>query len=397
MTLGVFVDTFVYGVIIPFLPTIVGKFGGDSKDSGLLLAYYSIGLLVATPIIAIISDRYQRRKLFMIIVLACLIGSTIAFGLAESYWLLAVGRILQGASSGGVWTLGMSIIVVRFNANELGQAMGIVLAGYTAGGLLGPPLGGILYERLGYQAPFIFSGALALLDLFGLLLLEEAAVVNESRGVTQQSKQGETDRDLDSSAARKAPTNMLQVLIVPSIVIVNVLTILTGTVLASIEATLPLRLKDHYGFNVETIGLAFMAIQVPSTMFSPIAGWVYDRYGFRPILTGSLIACAAIAPLLGIEQGFATLVVVIVVFAIAFTFGLSPALAEVAACVPKAMISQSYAIFNMSFSVGLLLGPICGSLMYQYVGWLWEWVLIASLLFIAIPLPLIFKRPVYID
>lgn len=38
----------------------------------------------------------------------------------------------------------------------LHHLQGYVMIGFSIGSLVGPPIGGVLYSRLGYRAPFIF-------------------------------------------------------------------------------------------------------------------------------------------------------------------------------------------------------------------------------------------------
>lgn len=40
--------------------------------------------------------------------------------------------------------------------------------------ILGPPLGGLLYDHFGFRAPFIFGIAVAVVDLIGRLLIIES-------------------------------------------------------------------------------------------------------------------------------------------------------------------------------------------------------------------------------
>jgi predicted MFS family arabinose efflux permease len=54
----------------------------------------------------------------------------------------------------------------------LGQ-LGIVMSGMTLGFLIGPPIGGIMNEKIGYRSPFILSMGACLLDLIGRLLVIE--------------------------------------------------------------------------------------------------------------------------------------------------------------------------------------------------------------------------------
>jgi len=57
----------------------------------------------------------------------------------------------------------------RFGSGpKLGVAMGTVLSANTLGAVIGPLVGGILFEYWGYMAPFIFCAALS---LFGFLTI----------------------------------------------------------------------------------------------------------------------------------------------------------------------------------------------------------------------------------
>ena len=47
---------------------------------------------------------------------------------------------------------------------ERGNAMGIALGGLALGVLVGPPFGGVMYQFVGKEAPFLILAALALLD-----------------------------------------------------------------------------------------------------------------------------------------------------------------------------------------------------------------------------------------
>lgn len=45
----------------------------------------------------------------------------------------------------------------RSFAHALVDKQGWIMIGFSVGQLIGPPVGGVLYERLGYKAPFVFA------------------------------------------------------------------------------------------------------------------------------------------------------------------------------------------------------------------------------------------------
>ena len=91
------------------------------------------------------------------------------FCLATNFYLLLLGRLLQGASAAAVWTAGLALIAEHFPQKRV-EMMGYALMGSTAGSLLGPVLGGSLYEIGGYALPFAATGLLVVIDL-GLCVL----------------------------------------------------------------------------------------------------------------------------------------------------------------------------------------------------------------------------------
>ena len=93
--------------------------------------------------------------------------------LAPFYWLMALARIIQGVSSTFVWTVGLALLCDTTPEARVGQQLGLAMAGLSAGVVLAPPIGGALYQRLGFNAPFIFSIGIVLFDLAGRLLVIE--------------------------------------------------------------------------------------------------------------------------------------------------------------------------------------------------------------------------------
>lgn len=56
-----FIDTFLYGIIVPLIPNFIDRFQISSQMVGLLFSAYAVGLLIATPFIGKLSDRVGRK------------------------------------------------------------------------------------------------------------------------------------------------------------------------------------------------------------------------------------------------------------------------------------------------------------------------------------------------
>lgn len=65
--------------------------------------FAAFGLLLATPVFAILSDRYQNRRYPMMGGMLGLGISTLAFAMADTYALLVLARVAQGVAGGASW------------------------------------------------------------------------------------------------------------------------------------------------------------------------------------------------------------------------------------------------------------------------------------------------------
>lgn len=82
-------------------------------------------------------------------------GSLVMFMLLRTFALLLVSRILQGISGTAIFTLGFALLADCVGAERLAFAAGNAMIGISLGGIMGPVLGGVLYDHLGYYSVWI--------------------------------------------------------------------------------------------------------------------------------------------------------------------------------------------------------------------------------------------------
>ncbi|KAL7752521.1 hypothetical protein RI367_002055 [Sorochytrium milnesiophthora] len=367
----IFADMVVYAAVIPIFPSIVNEqLHMNTTHTGLLVGIYAAGLLLFTPIFGRISDKFNDKKYCMLVSLAGLVISTVIFAYSTKYWHLIVARVVQGVAAAGNWTVALAMANDVYPADSLGSVMGIVLSAMNLGYMVGPAIGGLLYDSLGFKAPFFFGGGLVLLALLARLFVDERHATLPKLPI-----------DLDSGKHMDA--NMWTLFQHPP-VWVNCLVIMAlGAVNAGLEPSLPRFLTDNFGTSVGTNGLIFLGIAIPGLITSPIAGRLCDRFSPRKIQLISLCAFVVVVPFVGVPRTLALAVTMLVLYGFAFAVVAAPSLIDmgifVQAHYPHCS-AQVYAFFCLAYSSAMFIGPITSSALYDALSFFWSLVVFAGLL-----------------
>ncbi|MBA2356829.1 MAG: MFS transporter, partial [Actinobacteria bacterium] len=156
----VFLDTMFFAALTPLLPGYVDRFDLSKVGAGALQAAYPVGALLGGIPSGLATARLGPRTT-AIAGLLLMSATTLAFGLADSVWVLDGARLLQGFASAAAWTAALSWLVSASPAERRGQLIGSAMAAAIVGALFGPVLGG-LGSLAGTGVVFGAVGALAL-------------------------------------------------------------------------------------------------------------------------------------------------------------------------------------------------------------------------------------------
>lgn len=142
-----------------------------------LLAIYAAASCLASPISGILADKFSSsRQLPFLLGLVLSLLSTILLAVGKSVPVLAIARLLQGASGGVVWTIGIAILIETVGQENLGKTMGTIFSFITVAGLFSSLIGGALYSKTGYMGVFGVGLALIVVDFIMRLLMIEKKV-----------------------------------------------------------------------------------------------------------------------------------------------------------------------------------------------------------------------------
>ena len=178
------IDAIGIGIVFPIMPDLMDRVGaGDTGQGafwgGLLMAAYAGALFLCGPIVGSISDAIGRRPV-LIAALVMLAVDYVIMALADSFWLLLLGRTLAGLA-GATYVTATAYIADISSQKEKAANFGLIGAAFGIGFVLGPAIGGIAAE-ISISAPFWIAAALSASNaLFGFFALPESLTPDKRR------------------------------------------------------------------------------------------------------------------------------------------------------------------------------------------------------------------------
>ena len=176
--LTILIDMIGFGIVIPILPLYSQHFNASDAQIGLLFGSFSLMQLFSAPILGRLSDRIGRRPVLLLSILGTAI-SFLILGLANSLWMLFLGRMFDGLSGGNISTAQAYIADVT-PLEKRSSAMGMIGAAFGLGFVFGPAIGGWL-GQYSYQLPFFVAAGLALFNTIAIFSFLPESLTEERR------------------------------------------------------------------------------------------------------------------------------------------------------------------------------------------------------------------------
>jgi MFS family permease len=248
----------VGSVVSALLPIDAARLGADSTATGLFLAATFLGLALGTIAAGWLSDRLQRRKMFLI-----------SAGIVHIFVMWTMGQAttmtqLTLSSLCSTFLAGMQISLVGILAglfaekSKRGQVFGVIAAAGSLGGLLGGLAGGQIVDRWGFMGLFTVAAMVTALQPLAALVVEDKVVERvENRG---------TARSEATRAALLSPA-FIFLFLASSLVFVS----------NSVHGLGRSLLMDSLGFDTSAISSTVAAGGLISLPLPFLIGWLSDR------------------------------------------------------------------------------------------------------------------------
>ncbi|WP_066316120.1 MFS transporter [Bacillus sp. FJAT-29814] len=171
---GVLMAALDNGIISAALTTINSSFDVSANWGAWGVTIYTLGLAISIPIVGKISDRYGRKKLFIVEIALFGLGSLLV-ALSPNFGFYLAARFIQAMGGGGIFIIGSSHVLSTFPAEKQGKALGMLGAMNGIGAILGPNLGSAILDITGnWHFLFLINVPIAvILAVLGALKIQE--------------------------------------------------------------------------------------------------------------------------------------------------------------------------------------------------------------------------------
>lgn len=323
---GVFMSTVDGSIVNIALKTLQDDFNVGLNEIEWVVLSYLLAITCLLPSMGRLGDLLGKRRIYILGFVVFTIGSALC-GLAWNVPSMVGFRVVQAVGAAMVQGLGTALLVVAFPPQERGQALGYIGTIVAAGIMVGPVLGGILVENVGWPSIFLvnipvgIAGVLlslralpqdatrssqafdfpgALLLAFGLLAALFGLTEGQVWGFGDARTIGLIGTGLALLVAfvaweRRAAAPMIDVslFLVPAFGLGLLATGMVFLALAFNFLLLPFYLQNVLGFDPQKTGLTLIASPIAISIVSPIAGRLSDRFGARWLALAGLVIAAA--------------------------------------------------------------------------------------------------------
>jgi DHA1 family multidrug resistance protein-like MFS transporter len=150
-------------LVVPFLPFFIRQLGVIDPNelawwSGLVFSGPFLLSFFATPIWGTLGDKYGR-KIMVVRAIFGLAISQVLIGFSQDVYQLFFFRIVQGAISGFIASA-LALVSTNTPKERMGYALGFLQSSTAGGMVLGPFVGGVLADLVGYREIFFLTATL---------------------------------------------------------------------------------------------------------------------------------------------------------------------------------------------------------------------------------------------
>ena len=338
--------------IFAFMPSLLKSMGVPEAERlqfvGLFGALIFIVGMPLVPLWGVWADKYSRKA---VIVRSALVEAVVfaCIALSREPWQLAVSMLLVGLQLGNT---GVMLGAIRDAAppGRIGVALAWFGSSSPIGFAIGPILGAIIVDSLGWGLPAVFaisaalSVATAVLVTFGSVEVRPE-VIPKGRSV-----------DLAFGAVRAVfgdrATRRIFAIFFVSFLAQQISRPYIPVLVSEVNGPVD---------EASAIGLVIGTAALVGALFAPVGGWLGDRIGYRWVLLGALVGAGLASLLMTVAPTVLSLAAVALGLAALYAVVAPMVFALLATEVAPERRSQTLNLVYLPLYFGGIVGPILAS------------------------------------
>ncbi|HDX9610682.1 TPA: MFS transporter [Bacillus toyonensis] len=351
-------------VTIPLIALFSDIFKVSLAQSAATGSIFSVGFAIGCLLFGAISDKYGRKKVIFIGLLALSIASFF-LGFVDSLFWLIILRGLQGIAAATFSPVALAYVVEMFPVEKKVTTIGFVSTGFLIAGIAGQVISTAVSQHFGWHMVFF---------LLSIVYIITAAWVHYSLP-TEGTSQAYTDilgpmKQMGKVFTHKSLVWSYMVAFVLLMAFVNMYTVL-GNYLSS----------STYNLTAEQI-LYFRLAGLFGMLLSPLAGRLTKRFEVKKVLQGGLLV--AIFSLS--SMGFISTLPLLVMMSVCFVIGIAisvPSLVSLVGQLGGRARGIAVSIYTFVLFLGTSIGPIISIYLMKIGDYAQTFILLGVILFIG--------------
>lgn len=323
---------------IPQMTNYAKEMGASYKMIGLIAGVYGLSQTILRIPLGIVSDAFNRRKVFVEIGLLITVASALLVFLVPNVYMLLMGRFIAGIAA-ATWVNFTVMFSGYFEASQSTKAIGIINSASKVGQFTAMLLGGVVSLRFGIRYVFLLS---ALGGSIGFIL---SLFVREK----QDPRRRKTFRTADLSS----------ILSDRYILHISLLGIISQLMNYSTTFGFTPLIASGLGADNLDLGLLATAFNLPQIAFAALSGTLFIKYfGEKTTLLLGFSVTTAMCMITPFVPNLPILYFVQVVNGIGNAISFPLLMGLVIKNVDTGLRNTTMGVYQAMYGVGMLIGPM---------------------------------------